>query len=348
MNSETFLKKEIYSQPACLNRLLTEQKHNARLIASAIREFDPGFVVVAARGTSDNAARYLQYHLGIETGIPVSLATPSIHTLYESPLRLEHSLVIGISQSGQSQDVQRVVKDAREQGALTLSITNDSSSPLAMATEHSIDLMAGSEQSVAATKTYTAELAAIALLVCELADKDEKRSLLSSIPGLVQETLQFSEAISSWIDRYRYATSFIVIGRGYNYCTTFEISLKLKELCYVTAQEYSEADFRHGPIAVVESGFPILTVAPNGVTYPLLVDLLRQLHARKAENLIITNEPTLEPLGHRLLPIPHNLPEWLSPICAVIPGQLFAMHLALAKGVNVDNPRYITKVTDTL
>jgi glutamine---fructose-6-phosphate transaminase (isomerizing) len=342
------IEQEIAEQPDVIQRLLDEQTENVRRIAEAIRAFDPAFVSIAARGTSDNAGRYAQYLMGIEAHLPVALATPSIHTLYEAPPNLARALVIGISQSGQPADVQRVISDARAQGALTLSITNDPESPIAQSAEYHISLMAGEEISVAATKTYTAQLGAIALLVTALTDDDTRFAELHRLPDCLSETLQLSRSIPQWVERYRYMESFVVVGRGYNYCTAFEIGLKVKELCYVTGEQYSEADFRHGPIAIVQPGFPALVIAAQGKTLPNIIDLLEKLRERKAECLVISNDGEALAYAQSAMPLSKSQPEWLTPVTAVVPGQIFAMNLALTKGHTVDKPEGLTKVTSTL
>ncbi|MCQ3932913.1 MAG: glucosamine--fructose-6-phosphate aminotransferase [Chloroflexi bacterium] len=341
-----YIEQEIAEQPAVIQGLLDEESGTARRIAQAIRDFDPAFVWIAARGTSDNAGRYAQYLMGIQAGLPVGLATPSVHTLYDTTPRLNRALVIGISQSGQSVDVNQVVQDAREQGALTVTITNNPDSLMADTGEYHLPLHSGPELSIAATKTYTAELTAVAMLTAALVDKTELNEALAELPIKAAETLRLSENVWSWAERYRYAERCAVIGRGYNYSTAFEISLKLKELCYLTCQEYSEADFRHGPIAVVGSGFPVISVAPAGKTLALMVDLLEKLQERQAENLVISNEPSAGSFAQNFMPIP-PIAEWLSPICAVMPGQILAMSLAKVKGYPVDQPRGLTKVTIT-
>jgi glucosamine--fructose-6-phosphate aminotransferase (isomerizing) len=335
------IEREINEQPDVIRRLIKETELN-NLIA-AIRDFDPTFVMIAARGTSDNAARYAQYAFGIHLKLPVALATPSVHTLYGAQPNVARALVIGISQSGSSLDVRQVIEDANQQGALTLSITNDEESPLAQASRYHIPLNCGEEISVAATKTYTAELTAIALLVNAL----QPQTGLDKLPELVSSTIQSSEPIRDWIQRYRYASHLAVIGRGYNYATAYEISLKVKELCYITSEEYSEADFRHGPIAVVQDGFPVIAVAPQGKTLPLIQDLLAELREKKAECLVISNDDGALSYAINPMPIPKDVPEWLSPVTAIIPGQIFAMQLALSMGHKVDRPTGLTKVTIT-
>lgn len=343
----THIEQEIAQQPAVIRHFLAEQAETARTIAAAIRDFNPEFVSIAARGTSDNAGRYAQYLMGIQARLPVMLATPSVHTLYDSPPNHRRALVIGISQSGQSEDINRVMEDARQQGALTVSITNNPQSRLATTAEHHLDLLAGPELSVAATKTYTAQLAAVALLTVMLVDQPALTEALDHLPHWVEETLRLSETVQSWTERYRYMERFAVIGRGYNYCTAFEISLKVKELNGIISEQYSEADFRHGPIAIVQPGFPALVVAPRGAPFNGLVDLLAKLRERKAETLVISNDEEALGRAHQRMVLP-DMPEWLTPVTAVLPGQRFAMHLALAKGLPVDKPEGLTKVTNTI
>lgn len=341
----SYLSSEIQEQLEVIERLLTSQEAAARQIAQAIRDFNPTFVWIAARGTSDNAARYAQYVFGTHARLAVGLATPSVHTLYGVQPDLSKALVIGISQSGQSEDVRQVITDARQQGALTVSITNDDASPLAQQAAYHLPLGAGKEKSVAATKTYTSELAALAMILTHLIQDESCQRELHKLPLYIEETLRHPDW--QWVERYRYIDQYAVLGRGYNYCTAYEISLKIKELCYIPGEEYSEADFRHGPIAVIQPGFPVILVAPDGKTFDKQLEILQQLHGKGAECLVISNNPACQPYARYLMPIPAAIPEWLSPVVSVIPGQQFAMHLALAKGHNVDQPRGLTKVTNT-
>ncbi|QPC83573.1 SIS domain-containing protein [Phototrophicus methaneseepsis] len=341
-----YLEKEINEQAAVLERLLQEQHENVAQIAAAIRDFNPAYIMIAARGTSDNAARYGQYVFGSSTRLPVALSTPSLHTLYEAPPNLSKGLVIGISQSGQAEDVRRVLADARSQGALTVSMTNDEESPMAQAADHHIYLSAGLERSVAATKTYTAELTSVAMLATALSQNSEMVEQLTQLPDLMKSTLDMTANIADWAERYRYMEQFAAIGRGYNYATAFEISLKVKELTYVIGEGYSEADFRHGPIATVNEGFPVIVVAPQGRALPQMLDLLDKLCNKKAELLVISNDSDALGYATKTMSIP-EAPEWLSPMLGVVPGQVLAMHLALVRGYAVDRPRGLTKVTVT-
>jgi glucosamine--fructose-6-phosphate aminotransferase (isomerizing) len=341
------IEREIAEQPAIIGNLLDRETETAEKIAKAIRDFDPVFIHIAARGTSDNAARYAQYAFGIHAHLPVALATPSIHTIYETSPKLSRAVVIGISQSGKSEDVCKVITDAREQGALTIAITNAPDSPLSQAAQCRLNLMTGPELSVAATKTYTAQLTALAMLMAALVGQPELSEQLLKLPDFITETLSQSDNIANWAQRYRYMERLVTIGRGYNYCTAFEISLKIKELCYISGEGYSEADFRHGPFALIDPGFPVIVVAPSGKTLAILTDFVSKLAERQAETLIISNDKSLAVQGQKMMTLPMSLPEWLSPISAVIPGQIFAMRLAIEKGYVVDTPRGLNKVTVT-
>jgi glucosamine--fructose-6-phosphate aminotransferase (isomerizing) len=342
----SLLRSEIYEQPAAVQSLLEHETGAVQDMADRLRgQFDG--ILIAARGTSDNAARYAQYLFGAHNRLPVALATPSLFTLYQQPPLLKHLLVMGISQSGQSPDIVAVLSEAHQQGQPTLAITNDPQSPLALAANNVIPLHAGSERAVAATKTYTTSLAALALFSTALAKDDARLAELQRIPQRVQATLDGLSSALEHVERYRYMNRCAVIGRGYNYATAFEIALKVKELTGVVAEPYSSADFRHGPVAIVHAGFPVLVVAPDGSVAGDMSDLLTELKQMGAELLVVSNQPRLLGLANMALPIPAGVPEWLTPLLAVVPGQCFAMTLTAVKGYDLDNPKGLTKVTET-
>jgi glucosamine--fructose-6-phosphate aminotransferase (isomerizing) len=341
------LEREIQEQPDVLRTMLDAEQAAVARAATAIRAYAPRFVVIAARGSSDNAARYGQYLFGAINRLSVALATPSLFTLYQSPPRLADALVIGVSQSGQSPDIVAVLAEGRQQGALTLAVTNEPDSSLAAQADHVIQLHAGQEQSIASTKTYTASLVALALLSVALDGNAGRRQALEAVPQLVADTLAAAGEVAARAERYRYMDTCVVIGRGYNYATAFEIALKLKELTYVVAEPYSSADFRHGPVALVEHGFPVIAVVPDGVAAPEMLRLLDQLCERQAELIVISNHSDALAQAVTPLPLPAGVPEWLSPIIAVLPGQLFTLALTLARGYDPDHPRGLRKVTLT-
>jgi len=344
----SLLQQEILEQPTALQRLLDSQSGAIQRIADAIRERQPRFVMIAARGSSDNAARYAQYLFGAHLHLPVALAAPSLFTLYNSPPRMRDSLVIAISQSGQSPDILAVVEEGKKQKAFTLALTNDTASPLANIADHVIHLCAGSEKSIAATKTYTTSLLAMAMLSAYLSADGEQHALLDDVPALVSRSLSPSDLIGAIARKYAGSHACVVLGRGYNYSTAFEIALKIKELAYVPAEPYSSADFQHGPVALVEDGFPVVAVIPEGKTQPELIALLRTLKPRNPELVVISSSDEALGLATSPIPIPANIPEWISPIVAIVPGQQLALGIALAKGFDPEQPRGLNKVTRTL
>ncbi len=343
------VESEIREQPEVLERLLRSRREPAGEVAEAIRRRGVRSIFIAARGTSDNAALYAKYLWGSVNRLPVGLATPSLFTVYRTPPRLDGSLVVGISQSGQSPDIVGVVEEGRAQGALTLAITNEPASPLAAAAELVLDTAAGPELAVAATKTYTAQLMAIALLSEAAAGDPERFAELERVPALVSEALALDGEIRRVAERYRYMDHCVVLGRGFNYATAYEWSLKLKEMTYVVAEPYSSADFRHGPVAIVCDGFPVLAVAPAGAVFDDTLALLETLaHDHRAELLVLSNDERALGLAQTPLRLPADLPEWLSPLVAIVPGQLFSYHLTRAKGYDAENPRRLQKVTRTV
>jgi glucosamine--fructose-6-phosphate aminotransferase (isomerizing) len=343
----TLLFDDILEQPAALRRLLDLESGNIQKIAAAIRNSNPRFVMIAARGTSDNAARYGQYLFGAQNRLPVALATPSLFTIYQSPPRLKDALVLAISQSGQSPDICAVVEEGRRQGALTVALTNDTTSPLAILADHCVDLRAGPERSIAATKTYTTSLMALAILSTALSEEEGSRGSLDLVPSQISQVLHQAEAIVKSAAGYAEAEACVVIGRGYNYSTAFEIALKLKELAYILAEPYSSADFQHGPVALVEDGFLVLAVVPEGEPADELTAFLDGIKGRGPRLVVISPHRKTLALAQSPILLPPGIPEWVSPLVAVVPGQLFALGLAQARGIDPDRPRGLTKVTKT-
>ncbi len=347
MLEQSYLFREIHQQPEVLRNFLAEETGIVHRLAAEIAQRDITYVVIAARGTSDNAGRYAKYLLGAVNRLPVALATPSLFSIYQRPPRFGNALVLGISQSGVSPDIVAVLAEARRQGALTAAITNFPDSDLAREASCVINLNAGIEHAVAATKTYTAELAAIALLSATLADDREMLVELTAIPDTVAGALSTGDDIARAAQRYRYMRDCVIIGRGYNYATAFELALKLKELDYIFAEPYSSADFLHGPLALLEHGFPAVVIAPSGRMLPEMQDFMATLREREAEIVTISDDPTTLALADIPLTLPRRAPEWLSPITAIVPGQLLAMHLTHIRGYDPDHPRGLRKVTET-
>jgi glucosamine--fructose-6-phosphate aminotransferase (isomerizing) len=341
------LHQEIHEQPEALARLLAQGRESVEAAARRIADFDPQWVVIAARGTSDNAARYAKYLFGAHNRMSVGLAVPSLHTLYDAPPRLDRALTIGISQSGRSPDIVSVVEEARRQGGAAICISNDSDSPLAQVAEHCIPLLAGEEKSVAATKTYTTSLLSLAMLSTAMKRDEGRWDALRAIPGAVRKVLEANPMLFELTRSFSEHAQFLVLGRGFNYCTAFEIALKIKETSYAIAEPYSSADLLHGPVAMVDESMPIILVAPSGRTIEGVSELLDLFESRGAPVIAISDRSEVLLRAHTTLRLPAGVPEWLSPIVSVVPGQLWAKTLATAKGLDPDRPRGLSKVTLT-
>ncbi|VAW31913.1 Glucosamine-6-phosphate deaminase [isomerizing], alternative [hydrothermal vent metagenome] len=339
---------EIHEQPAVFRHSFQKNLAIVQKIAQELPLNGIHHAFIAARGTSDNAARYANYLWGGINRLPVTLATPSLFSLYQQPPTLRGALVIGISQSGQSPDIVNVVAEGKQQGQATLAITNEPESPLAQTADFVINIEAGVETAVAATKTYTTQLLAIAMLSAAWSGDQTQFDLLEKLEGWGTAVLTQDSKIQQLAERYRYMQQCVVLGRGYSYATAFEWSLKLKELTYAIAEPYSSADFRHGPIAIVEQGFPVMAIAPAGAVLADMHDLLQKLSQEKqAELLIISNDEATLALATSPISLPTDLPEWLSPLIGIIPAQLFCYHLTRIKGFNTEAPRGLNKVTKT-
>ncbi len=341
------MRDEIQQQPAVIEHLLSQERRRVQDIAAELRTHEVSYIVITARGSSDNAARYAKYLFGSLLGLQVALATPSLFTLYNQPPNLRGALVIGISQSGQSEDVVSVLREGRRQGVPTLAVTNRTDSPLAQASDYVIALHAGEEKAVAATKTYTAQLAALAMLAAAWLQEGELYQELTRIPSGIAATLELEEEIEAAVGHYVKADHGVVLGRGYNYSTAFEVALKLKETCYLAVEPYSPADFLHGPIALVKSGYPAIVLAPSGATFDNLLSFSRDLRDKGASLLMVSDEPEALQLAAVPLKLPVAVPEWLSPLVCVVPGQMLALHLAVASGHDPDQPRGLKKITIT-
>lgn len=347
--------EEIREQPAALERTLEEAIDQIVDLERRLRRQRPRSVVLAARGTSDNAAIFGRYLIELSTGIPVSLAAPSISTLYGTSIDRRDALVIALSQSGESTDTNVVLERAREAGAITIGITNEAESALAKLGEHTFLVRAGRERSVAATKTYTGQMLMLYLLAYALGGNisvDQLRAL----PEHVHNALLLEDHIAGLSDHYTFMGKAVVMGRGLNYANAYEFALKLMETCYVVAERFSSADFLHGPIAMIESSFPALLFAPPGVTWPGSREMILKLQALRADITVITDRRNAE--AARMVPRQIVLPmeplptgvleDLYTPIPYIVPAQVFAACLAAQKGLNPDRPRTLSKVTQTL
>jgi len=339
--------QEIAEQPAVLERTIKEERAKISALAQILRKRDIDLIVLVARGSSDNAALFGRYLLEITTGIPVSLSAPSVHTLYNAKLKLERALVVGVSQSGEGEDINRVLENARQCEAFTVGITNEAASTMTKLVDETLLTHGGRERSVAATKTFTGQMVLFYMLAAELSAQSISFSY-DAIPQFVERALEQKPAILELVQRYVFMENCVVVGRGLAYANAYELALKLMETSYVVAERFSSADFLHGPLAMVERHFPVILFAPPGVmleSVKALIERLRELHA---DTLAITSDLDAARACTRSIVMPKEIDEFLAPIPYIVPGQLFAALLAEAKGLNPDAPRSLSKVTRTL
>jgi glutamine---fructose-6-phosphate transaminase (isomerizing) len=341
----SWVEAELNEQPAALERFLAAESANAVEIARGLIRDDVRYLLIVSRGSSSNVARYMQYVFGTANRLPVSFATPSLYTVYDAPPELGPAAAIGISQSGASPDVVAVLAEAQRQGRPTLAITNDPKSPLAQAADWILPLHAGEERAVAATKTYLNSIAAVALL-SSAGDKERLRAL-REMPTTVAGQIERSLAAAKDLDRYRNVDTGSVIARGVNYGTAFEIALKIRELSGVPLEAFSSADLLHGPIAALKPGRPAIVIAPTGRTLTSMRAAVEKVRERGSEVIAISDDPDFLAAADTALPLVSNVPEWLSPLITVIPGQVAAVRLATLGGADIDSPVGLTKITLT-
>jgi glucosamine--fructose-6-phosphate aminotransferase (isomerizing) len=344
----SFMLKEIHEQPDVVGRMVDAEQENVAKLVAEIERRDIDFVVMAARGTSDHAAIYGKYLLEIKNSLPVGLADPSVYTLYSAKLKMDRGLVIGISQSGQATDVAEYLEQSKQSGALTAAITNVPGSTLSQIADYTILCHAGQEKGVAATKTYTSTLAALYLLSASLAhDVSHAKNQLLGCAKAMRSALKIEQFCKDKAERYRFMQDGYVIGRGLNYCTALEAALKLAETSYVGMLAYSAADFLHGPIAAVYESEACFLCAPPGKAFSTMVDMAARLSERNAEVAVISSEQ--EALSYATTPfkLDVSVDEELSPLVYIMPAQLLAYYLALARGFDPDRPRGLSKVTLT-
>ncbi len=335
---------EMADQPAVLERLLGEGVAPARAVADVIRERRPRFVLLAARGTSDNAALYAKYLIEVRLALPAGLASPSTTTVYGARPDLRDVLLVSVSQSGGSPDLVETTRVAREAGALTLAVTNAADSPLAEQAELHLDVLAGPERAVPATKSYTAQLLALWLLVESWAvgDLAEARSLPEQAAALLADRDQVA-AVSA---RYRFADLLVTTGRGYSYPTAREAALKVMETSFLSAHAWSGADLLHGPLAMVDERTAVVALAPHGRGGAAMRPTIGRLRERGADVCVVGPQALVvdAAVGLRL---PDDVPEPLSPVLEILPLQRLAWEIAVARGYDPDSPRALAKVTET-
>lgn len=336
---------EMAEQPETMRRVLERAVDDITATARAIAARRPRFVLLSARGTSDHAALYAKYLLEVELGLPCGLASMSTITAYGARPHLADVLVVTVSQSGGSPDLTTTSQAAREAGAITLAVTNNPESPLAEVSEFHIDLLAGPERALPATKTYTAELMALYLFVTALGGQDGARAA-QAIPELAERVLARGDEVRDLAGRYRFAQRMVITSRGYGYPTAKEAALKLMETSYFPALAYSGADLLHGPLAMVDNISPVIAIVTEGRGGQALQPVLDRLRGRGADLVVIGPDPQVSAASGGIA-IPTGVPESLQPLLEILPLQRLAWEIAMARGQDPDSPRGIAKITET-
>jgi glutamine---fructose-6-phosphate transaminase (isomerizing) len=331
---------EMAEQPAVLASLIARREDIHARVRPLAEPTPPGIVLVA-RGSSDNAAVYGRYLLELVVGRPVALAAPSLFTLYGARVDCRGWLAVGLSQSGETPEIVDVFGRLQESGARGIAVTNDPASPLAAAGDAVVELGAGEERAVPATKTFLAQLAAFALIAEALGEVPWTPAELDALPGHVAGVLDDPGPAREAVGVIGDAAGLIAVGRGFQYAVALEAALKLKETALLLAEGMSSADFRHGPIAVMEHAFPVLALSAEGVAAADIAELEQTLRERGAPLL------RLAPGADAELPIPSGLPEALAPIVSVARAQQLAREVTLARGLDPDAPVGLSKVTRT-
>ena len=344
----SIMAREIRDIPVRLADLIAAGRGEVDAAASAIASARPRWASVAGRGTSDHAATFGRYLLETVLGMPSGLAAPSVTSVYETPIDWTGGLLLTVSQSGQSPDLISVARAARAGGALTIAVTNDASAPLAAAADCVIDCRAGPERSVAATKTYVAEVVALALLVEAVRPEAGLRRQLDGLPDEIGRVIGRSDRwleVTDVVERFAAADRALVVSRGYNLATALEIALKLKEAAALFAEGYSTADLQHGPVTLAGPDVPVLAIRPPGHMAARVDDVVGRLASDGS--MPWTIDAGSDGRSDRELGLGLDLADLLSPAALVVPGQLLAEAVARRRGLDPDAPRGLTKVTRT-
>jgi glucosamine--fructose-6-phosphate aminotransferase (isomerizing) len=337
---------EIAEQPDVLRHVLREGVPHIQKVATAIARKRPRFVLLSARGSSDHAALYAKYLLEIRLGLPCGLSSMSTTTAYGAVPDLTDVLVVVVSQSGSSPDLVASSRAARSAGALTLAVTNNPDSPLAAVCEYHLDVMAGPEQALPATKSYTAALLSLYLLVVGLGGGDGVRAA-GILPDLADQIVARTDEVGTLASRYRFADRMVITSRGYGYPTAKEAALKLMETSYIPALAYSGADLLHGPLAMVDNVSPVIAVVPDGKGGEALRPVLDRLRGRGADLVVIGSGAEVENASAGFVLPTEGVPEDLQPVLEILPLQLLAYEVTIARGQDPDAPRALAKMTET-
>ncbi|MBE7734482.1 SIS domain-containing protein [Devosia faecipullorum] len=342
MTSQTHMRREVNEIPQVVAGFLEASSSGLDQAAARLREVDPALVVTVARGSSDHACTYLKYAVELTLGLPVASIGPSIASIYGKDLKLDRAAAIAISQSGKSPDIVGMAQSARRSGATTVAITNTMGSPLAETSDFTIDLHAGVEKSVAATKTFvTSVVAGLALLARWSGDADLRRAV-EALPDSLAKAVEcdWSEMIPA-LDGH---SALYVLGRGPGLAIAHEAALKFKETCIIQGESYSAAEVMHGPVSIVGSGYPVLGLAARDAAEASVADMAHKLAGQGARAFLTSDRPG----AASRLPFAATGHPITDPLALIVSFYGFVEALARHRGLNPDEPPMLRKVTETL
>ncbi|TLP65586.1 SIS domain-containing protein [Parasedimentitalea maritima] len=336
------MRREILEIPEAIERLLANGGHNIAVTASNLRALDPAFAITVARGSSDHACSYLKYAAEIALGIPVASVGPSIASLYGAKMRLKGGVVLSVSQSGQSPDIVEMTRSARRDRALSVAITNAPTSPLATSATHSLDMMAGPELSVAATKTFVSSMVTGLLLLAEWGNNASLRRAIHHLPAQLEKAIAVDwPEVRAAIGSHQ---SLFTLGRGPAWAISNEAALKFKETCQIHAESYSSAEVLHGPVSIVDQGFPVLCFAAEDAAEAVLAEMADRI-SRQGAQVFATSNRVVRAQSIDHVRTDHPLTD---PISLIVSFYAMVEQLAQSRGGNPDAPRHLNKITETV
>jgi glucosamine--fructose-6-phosphate aminotransferase (isomerizing) len=341
------MEQEAAQASSIVARQLRENQEVCKALARRLQDTEVPFILTVARGSSDHAANFAKYILETQLNLVTALAAPSVTTLYNSRLKLKDALVIGLSQSGQSPDICEVMQMARQQGAVTLALVNETHSPLAQAAEFVLPLLAGPEHAVAATKSFIATLSAILHFVASYKQDRALLEALNELPNCLEQTQHCNwNAVSQILQN---VDSSLCIGRGYGYPIAQEVALKFKETCSINASAFSGAEVMHGPLALVKANYPVMLFAQQDASLNSVLELTEKLTEIGGQTILALPEGAMKPKQcSHIVTFPASSHPIMEPIIAVQAAYPMIARLAKMRGFDPDKPKNLKKVTKTL
>jgi len=341
------MEQEILEQPIILSKISDTNLNIIKEISKIVKRNKIGNIVVAARGSSFNASVYFKYLCEIYSGLSVTFAAPSVTTIYGAQLKFINCLVLGVSQSGKAKDCIAVLKAANKQNCVTVAVTNDENSEMAKEAKYHLFLDAGLEKSVAATKTFTAQMYLLANLASGIRENENLMLNLTKVSSLVFDVINRNKEIIELSKKFINVNDLYVLARGINYATCLETALKIQETSYVKAKGIAISDFYHGPMAVLDEKTNVLLIAPSGKTYKDAEAVAAKIKNLNGYLTVFTDSAELSKLSDTSIILP-KCDESISPFAYVTCSQLFCLYLSLLKKIDPDNPRNLQKVTVTV